>query len=400
MKKISLEDIFNDDEFGLLDSAAKTSNVKTADQRLIDSFEEINAFIDKNDREPNTSSMSEYGLLARLKNIRENEQQKIALKSYDRHNLLGEVEIPKTSIDDILNDDEFGLLEPDSDLSIFKYKHISKEEERDLADFIAQRKPLKEAEFKLYEAMFQKVHQEIREGKRQVKPFHNIEKNLHIGNFYLLDGVMLYLKEANLEKTVWEQKSGNRERVEGRTFTIFENGTYSNMLYRSLGKQIQKSGKLITNTIEGINKQLYVNAGMLKEEDIKTGWIYILKSKSSHPEIAGIENLYKIGFSTTHIDERIKKAKYEATYLYADVIKVSTYICYNRNADKLEQLLHRFFAKACLNVDIEIIKGRRITPREWFIVPFEEIELAIKLILNEQIVHYKYDKWIQKIVLK
>ena len=400
MKKISLEDIFNDDEFGLLDSAAKTSNVKTADQRLIDSFEEINAFIDKNDREPNTSSMSEYGLLARLKNIRENEQQKIALKSYDRHNLLGEVEIPKTSIDDILNDDEFGLLEPDSDLSIFKYKHISKEEERDLADFIAQRKPLKEAEFKLYEAMFQKVHQEIREGKRQVKPFHNIEKNLHIGNFYLLDGVMLYLKEANLEKTVWEQKSGNRERVEGRTFTIFENGTYSNMLYRSLGKQIQKSGKLITNTIEGINKQLYVNAGMLKEEDIKTGWIYILKSKSSHPEIAGIENLYKIGFSTTHIDERIKKAKYEATYLYADVIKVSTYICYNRNADKLEQLLHRFFAKACLNVDIEIIKGRRITPREWFIVTFEEIELAIKLILNEQIVHYKYDKWIQKIVLK
>lgn len=400
MKKLSLDDIFNDDEFGLLDSKQKASNVKTTDQRLIDSFEEINSFIDKNDREPNTSSMSEYGLLARLKNIRENEEQKIALKSFDRHNLLGEVEIPKTSIDDILNDDEFGLLEPDSDLSIFKYKHISKEEERDLADFIAQRKPLKEAEFKLYETMFQKVHQEIREGKRQVKPFHNIEKNLHIGNFYLIDGVMLYLKEANLEKTVWEQKSGNRERVEGRTFTIFENGTYSNMLYRSLGKQIQKSGKLITNTIEGINQQLYVNAGMLKEEDIKTGWIYVLKSKSEHPEIAGIENLYKIGFSSTHIDERIKNAKNEATYLYADVTKVSSYTCYNRNADKLEQLLHRFFAEACLDIDIEIIKGKRITPREWFVVPFEEIELAIKLILTEQIVNYKYDRGIQKIVLK
>jgi hypothetical protein len=97
-KKISLDDIFNDDEFGLLDSTAKTSNVKTADQRLIDSFEEINAFVDKNGREPNTSSMSEYGLLARLKNIRENEQQKIALKPYDRHNLLGEVEIPKARL--------------------------------------------------------------------------------------------------------------------------------------------------------------------------------------------------------------------------------------------------------------------------------------------------------------
>jgi hypothetical protein len=399
-KKISLDDIFNDDEFGLLDSTAKTSNVKTADQRLTDSFEEINAFVDKNNREPNTSSMSEYGLFARLKNIKENEQQKILLKPYDRHNLLGEVEIPKTSIDDILNDDEFGILETDNDLSIFKYKHISKDEEREKSDFIAQRKPLEEATFKPYEAMFQKVHQEIKEGKRQIKPFHNIEKNLHIGNFYLIDGVMLFLKEAKLEKTVWEQKSGNRERVEGRTFTIFETGTYSNMLYRSLGKQIQKSGKLITNTQEGINNELYVNSGMVKEEDIQTGWIYVLKSKSSHPGISGIKNLFKIGFSSTHIDERIRNAKNEATYLYADVIKVSSYTCYNRNADKLEQLLHRFFAEACLNIDIEIIKGKRITPREWFVVPFEEIEQAIELILKEQIIDYKYDRAIEKIVLK
>ncbi len=399
-KKISLDDIFNDDEFGLLDSTAKASNVKTADQRLIDSFEVINAFIDKNSREPNTSSMSEYSLLAQLKSIRENEQQKIALKPYDRYNLLGEVVIPKASIDDILNDDEFGLLETDSDLSIFKYKHISKENEREKADFIAQRKPLKENEFKPYEAMFQKVHQEIKEGKRQIKPFHNIEKNLLIDNFYLIDGVMLYLKEAKLEKTVWEQKSGNRERVEGRTFTIFENGTYSNMLYRSLGKQIQKNGKLITNTLEGINNELYVNAGMVKEEDIQTGWIYILKSKSTHPALSGIKNLYKIGFTSTPLDERIKNAKNEATYLYADVIKISSYACYNRNADKLEQLLHRFFAGACLNVDIEIIQGKRITPREWFVVPFEEIERAIKLILEEQIVNYRYDRESERIILK
>lgn len=399
-KKLTIDDIFNDDEFGLLDSTAKVSNIKTADQRLIDSFEEINAFVDKNGREPNTSSMAEYGLLARLKNIRENEQQKISLKPFDRHNLLGEVEIPKTTIDDILNDDEFGLFEAESDLSIFNYKHISKEEERDKADFVAQRKPLKEEEFKPYEAMFQKVHQEIKEGKRQIKPFHNIEKNLHVGNFYLIDGVMLYLKEAKLDKAVRELKSGDRERIEGRTFTIFENGTYSNMLYRSLGKQIQKSGKLITNTYEGINNELYVNAGMVMEEDIKTGWIYVLKSKSNHPSISGIKNLFKIGFSSTPLDERIKNAKNEATYLYADVTKVSSYACYNRNADKLEQLLHRFFAEACLNVDIEIIQGKRITPREWFVVPFKEIEKAIELILNEQIIHYKYDRESEKIMLK
>jgi hypothetical protein len=398
-KKISIDDIFNDDEFGLLNSSAKAANVKTADQRLIDSFEVINTFIDKNGREPNTSSMSEYSLLAQLKNIRENEQQKIALKPFDRHNLLGEVEIPKASIDDILND-EFGLLETDSDLSIFKYKHISKEDLRAESDFVAQRKPLKEEEFKPYEAVFQKVHKEIKEGKRKLLPFKNIEKNLKVGGFYLIDGVMLYLKEAKLEKTLWENKSGNRERIEGRTFTVFENGTYSNMLYRSLGKQIQKSGKLITNSIEDNKQELYVNSGMVNEEDIQTGWVYILKSKSTHPQIASLTNLYKIGFSTNPIDDRIKNAKNEATYLFSDVIKVSSYACYNRNAFKLEQILHRFFSEVCLNIDIQLSNGNRITPREWFVVPFEEIEKAIQLVLNEEITNYTYDKVRQRIIPK
>jgi hypothetical protein len=138
---------------------------------------------------------------------------------------------------------------------------------------------------------------------------------------------------------------------------------------------------------------------MVKEEDIQTGWVYILKTKSTNPEILAIKDLYKIGFSSTPIDERIKNAKNEATYLFADVTKVASYICYNRNADKLEQLLHRFFAEACLNVDIEIVKGKRITPREWFVVPFDVIETAIDLILKEEIINYKYDKENKMIVL-
>ncbi|HAI76440.1 MAG TPA: hypothetical protein DCM08_09340, partial [Microscillaceae bacterium] len=286
------------------------------------------------------------------------------------------------------------------DLSIFKYKHINVEDKREKADFIAQRKPLNEEAFKPYEAMFQKVHQEIKEGKRQIKPFHNIERNLQVGNFYLIDGVMLYLKEADLKRITQEVKSGNRERIEGRTFTIFENGTYSNMLYRSLGKQIQKSGKLITNTYEKINDDLFVNAGVVNEEDVQTGWLYVLKSNSNNPDIAGIKNLFKIGFSASPVEERIRNAKNEATFLYADVTKISSYVCYNRNADKLEQLLHRFFAEACLDVEIELVQGKRITPREWFVVPFSEIEKAITLILNEQIVNYKFDKQLEKIIPK
>jgi len=399
-KKLSIDDIFNDDDFGLLDSKVKTSIVKTDEDRLIDSFEEINVFTDKNKREPNKSSMSEYGLLAKLKNFRENETQKKVLKPFDRHNLLGYVEMEKQTIDDILNDDDLGLLDADKDLDIFKFKHTPRPEDRAETDFVAQRKPMKEKEFEKYEVMFHKVHKEIKEGKRKIKPFTNIEKNLHVGDFYLMNGIMLYLESANLNKEEIKHRSSIRVRVVGRTRTIFENGTYNNMLFTSLGRGLQQDGKLITNLYDKIEQDLFVNTGLVKEEDLQTGWIYVLKSKSTNAEIRGINNLYKIGFASNSVDKRIKNAQHEATYLFADVQKVATYKVYNRNADKLEALLHRFFANACLDIDLFNEKGQRLNPREWFVVPFEVIEETIQLILNENIVNYEYNTLTKEIKLK
>jgi hypothetical protein len=235
MNKKTLDDIFDDDEFGLLNVKQKSSNIKTEEDRLIDAFEEINMFIDKNDREPSTSSMSEYGLLAKLRNFKENEKDKKILKPFDRHNLLGHVEIEEITLDDILNDDDLGLLKSDDELDIFRYKHTPRNDSRSKTDFVAKRKPLDEKEFHKYEIMFQKVHQEIKEGKRTLKDMGTYEDDLKEGNFYIISGVLLYLESMDLEKTTWVQKSGNRERIEGRTRTIFENGTYSNMLFRSLG---------------------------------------------------------------------------------------------------------------------------------------------------------------------
>jgi hypothetical protein len=400
-KKLTIDDIFDDDDFGLLDSKAKTSTIKTDEDRLIDSFEEINVFLDKNNREPNSSSMSEYGLLAKLKNFRQNEKQKKTLKPYDRHNLLGYVEMEKQSIDDILNeDDELGLLDSDKDLDIFKFKHTPKPEDRADADFVAQRKSIKEKDFEKYEAMFLKVHKEIKEGRRKIKPFKDAERNLKEGQFYILDGLLLYLDKANVKLEEKEEKAGTILRIDGRTRTVFENGTFSNMLFRSLGKQIQKDGKLITNTYDKIEQDLFVNSGLVKEEDIQSGWIYVLKSKSTNTQIANIKDLYKIGFASNSVDARIKNAKNEATYLFADVKKIASYKVYNRNADKLENLLHRFFASACLDIDLFNVKGQRLNPREWFVVPFDVIEETIQLILNENIVNYGYDPLTKKVKLK
>ena len=400
-KKLTLDDIFNDDDFGLLESKTKPSTVKTDEDRLIDSFEEINVFFDKNNREPNKSSMSEYGLMAKLKNFRENESQKKILKPFDRHNLLGFVAMEKPTIDAILNeDDDLGLLDLDNELDIFKFKHTPKPEDRAETDFVARRKAMKEKDFAKYEIMFQKVHKEIKEGKRKIKSFKNVEQHLKEGQFYVLDGILLFLEKVNYKRETENLGKNTLRRKDGRTRIIFENGTLSNMLYRSLGKSLYNNGKMVTQTNESYNQELFVNTGLVQEEDVESGWIYVLKSKSSNTEIANIKDLYKIGFASTSVDDRIKNAKNEATYLFADVKKIATYKVYNRNADKLESLLHRFFASACLDIDLFNEKGQRLNPREWFVVPFEVIEEAIQLILNENIVNYEYDAMNKKIVLK
>lgn len=399
-KKLTIDDIFEDDDFGLLDSKAKNSYIKTDEERLIDAFEEINIFFDKNKREPNKSSMSEYGLMAKLKNFRENEAQKKVLKPFDRHSLLGDIEIEVQSIDDILNDDDLDLLDTDNDLDIFKFKHTPRQVERAEADFIAQRKQIKEKDFAYYDTMFQQVHKEIKEGKRRFKEFKDVEKHLVEGQFYLLDGLLLHLEKVNWKREHENLKESTLRRKDGRTRIIFENATLSNMLYRSLGKLLYNNGKIVTDPNENIAHDLFINPVVVQEEDLESGWIYILKTKSNNLQIANIKDLYKIGFTSNPIDERIKNAKNEATYLFADVQKVATYKVYNRNAEKLESLLHRFFAKACLNIDLFSDQGQRLNPREWFVVPLNVIEDVIQLILNENIVNYEYDPLTKKIKLK
>ncbi|WP_299214453.1 GIY-YIG nuclease family protein [uncultured Dokdonia sp.] len=392
-KKKTLEDIFNDDEFGILDAKPKSSTIKTEDERLIESFQEINAFFEKNNREPEATSVTEFKLLSRLKALRKDAKKMEILKPHDTHNLLHTKE-EITSVADILNDDDLNILDTEETLSIFKLKNVPSSSERADTDFVAQRKAIKDTEFLPYEKMFKKVHKELREGKRNLFTYENADKNLKSGSYYILNGVLLFLEEANLETDNVTLSSGKRLRKDGRTRIIFENGTMSNMLYRSLDKALlnkENDGKIVSHTAAEIEQELFDNVYSLNEEDQETGWIYILKSKSLNPKISSIENLYKIGFSTVPVQERIKNASKESTYLMADVKIVNGYKCYNMNTQKFEHLIHRFFAEVCLNIDINDEKGRRITPREWFVVPLPIIESVISLIQSGEIVEYSYD---------
>lgn len=392
----TLDDIFDDDDFGLLNQKEKSANIKTDEDRLIDSFEEINEFYEKNNTEPSTGSMSEYSLSARLKGFRNNDSKKKILKPLDRFNLLGEVMMEKKTFDDILAEDDLGLLNPEGDLSIFEFKHTPRIDKRADTDFVAQRTSIPDKDFERYETMFKQVHDDLKTGKRKLVPGENVYKNLQTEHFYLLDGMLLYLESATLK----EGEFGGRIRLDGRTVTIFENATLSNMLYRSLGKAIQKSGKVITDTDENILDQLRRNTGLVEENDSQSGWVYVLKSKSKRPDIANLENLFKIGFSTTKVIDRIKNASKEATYLYSDVEIIATYSCYNLNVQAFENLIHRFFSKSCLNIDIYNDNGQRNVPKEWFIVPLPIIDEAISLLIKGTIINYTYDASSNIIILK
>ncbi|MFB2589005.1 GIY-YIG nuclease family protein [Acinetobacter sp. c1-l78] len=396
-KKLTLDDIFNDDTFRILDTKNPTTAVKNDEDPLIDEFEKINAFVDQNHREPSTSSMFESNLLARLKKIRSDDSIKKILKPFDRHNLLGHVEMDLPTLEDIFNDDS-GILDTSDDLSIFKYRHIPKEEDRVKTDFVARRETLGDREFAPYEKMFHKVHQEIKDGRRRIVEFKDAE--LDEGKFYFIDGVMVFLKKVDETKRHDDSLSFNTTRLkDGRTITIFENGTISNMYYRSLAKAIDKGGqKMVSDLDESEQLEIFDSPENITDEDESLGWIYILKSKSQRPEIKGIKNLYKIGFSSTPVEERIKNAKNEATYLYDDVAIVETYQIYNLNAKKFEQLIHRVFATVCLDVEFDTKNNLRVNPREWFVVPLEVIEEAIGLIMSGEIVDYRFDLKAQTIV--
>ncbi len=159
------------------------------------------------------------------------------------------------------------------------------------------------------------------------------------------------------------------------------------MLLRSLGKRLKASGNMITE----LDSDRADNLFNVDEDDKKNGFIYILKSLSNEDVIATKKNLYKIGFSTTAVETRIKNAKQDPTYLMADVQTVSAFEVYNVNPHKLEQLIHQFFGNSCLDIDIIDGDGKLHRPREWFIAPLSVIEEAIELIVSGKIIDYRYN---------
>lgn len=377
----SLDDILNDSDFGDIFVAKPKAAPITADTRLIESFEEINRFIDDNQREPlEANDVRERPLFIRLQGFRNDKARSELLAKYDRHKLLSKVLYEPKSIDDILQDDDLSQIFEDEN-SIFDLKHVSHISKRQEADLVARRKICKN--FAQYEPLFKECQAELKSGKRNLIKFN--EQSLTPNTFFIVNGVLGYLE------TIYDLIKDKNSKLDGRIYCVFENGTESNMLFRSLGKMLYQNGYIVSSSNSDDIAEFSRGFNLVTDEDTQTGFIYILKSKSTNPKINSIENLYKIGYSTIPVEERIKNAENDPTYLMAPVEVISIYQCYNLNPQKFEHIIHTFFAKACLKLDVFGEDGKRYNPREWFILPLAVIEEAIAHIISGEISQYQFD---------
>ncbi len=384
MKKEDLLNLINDDDLGIL-SIKQVSASVTTDERLVASFLEINNFVEFNKREPQAGgNISEHQLASRLAGLRADQDKIEKLLDFDEYNLL-DTKIKETkSIADIFNDEDFAILD-NTDEKIFDLRNVPNRKERVNPGFVARRKPC--IDFPKFEPLFASCQKNLKTGHFKLL---RLEKHnqLREGTFFVSGGVL-----GLIEKT-YQFEINDQKKLDGRLRVIFENGTESNMLLQSLIKALQDQDGWFV-----LDHDTLVDS-LPSLQDSHTGYIYIVKSLSDNPKISSLNNLFKIGFSTTPVEERVKDAAQDPTYLMAPVKIVSTFECYNFNPQKLEQLLHNFFGSACLDIDIFDANNKRLTPREWFIAPLEIIEKSIELIINGEVLNFKYDSKNQKIILR
>ena len=408
MAKRTLEDILTgEDESGLLaDLKALPVAASSEAQRVFQTFEEINAFIDRNGYIPGTlriglkSGTSERMLQLALNGIKGNESMVSLLAPVDRHGLLDHIvpEAPVPASLESIIDSGDELLSTSAD-DIFTFRSTPQPKAK--PERKAERRPCKD--FEVYKPLFDACAEDLKDLRRKTIEFKN-EQEIKAGEFFILSGAMLYVAEVN-DPHLRNGKPNARLRL------IFDNGTEGDNLLRSLSAELYKDGPagrgrrvtagddgpLFTGRedVEHRPSQAYAAAhdAQPSERDTVTGEIYVLKSLSTNPQVTALEGqLFKIGFTTGSIEDRIFSAKDDPTFLLAPVKPVKSYRVVNMSTVKMENLLHRFFGDARLDIEITDRFGRACKPREWFLVPIDVVGRAIEMLIDGSIVNHHYDR--------
>ena len=373
-------------ELGIEVEVKKAPTRSPQEERIIAGFEEVQRFVAEHGRIPEhgeTKDIFERLYAVRLDRIREQQEAHDLVAELDHQGLLEGATQDTTPLDEDVDDDallaELGI---DVDaLPITELKHVRSTAEKKAAEDIANRERCKD--FEKFRPIFDQIQNELKSGLRSARPF-VMRGEIEKGEFFILAGQKAYVAEKG--KAILT----NKGRTDARLRVIFDNGTESDLLMRSLERALQKdaAGRRITEPTAG---PLFSDQNA--DGDEASGTIYVLRSKSDHPLVAEKRELvHKIGVTSTSVEQRISGAKLQPTFLMADVEVVATYELYNINRTKLENLIHRIFEPSRLDIEIMDRFGRPVVPREWFLVPLFAIKEAVEKIKDGTITDYFYDK--------
>ncbi len=249
------------------------------------------------------------------------------------------------------------------------------------ADYVAQHVLCEN--FEDYKPLFAKVHQELKEGKRSLVKI-NKTATLTAGRYYFVSGQMLLLEQ------IGELKRSSNFLPDARTRCIYENGTESDILLQTLRKSVVGDGYAISELQEETNSHFFSNKDIVTDDNV-TGYVYVLSSLSDNPAVKDEKNLYKIGFTTNTVEQRVANAETDPTYLMSPVKIVATYKVVNLNSQKFEDLVHQLLKHVQFQVTVFDEKGIEHQPQEWFIVPLPVVDVVIKKIMDGTIVGYTYN---------
>ena len=375
----------------------KTSNRTPREERIIAGFEDILRFRETHGRAPRhgeDGNIFERLYAVRLDQIRRLPEAATLLSGMDTYGLLSNSK-PITDVDTLDEDallDELGINisgnESEANTNdITVLRNVRSSQEKRAAEEIGQHKRC--VDFDKFKPLFEKIQNELKSGIRIGRRFKE-DAEINKGEFYILGGQIAYVAEMA------EKKQDEYGKWDARLRVIYSNGTESNILLRSLQKALYKdeAGRRISEPDAG---PLFNSEP--EEGDIESGTIYVLRSRSSHPYIVEHRELiHKIGVTGGKVETRIASAEKDATYLLADVEVVATYKLHNLNRVKMENLFHRLFSAAQLDLTINDRFGNPVKPREWFLVPLHVIDEAVQHLQNGTITNVMYDPKVGKFI--
>lgn len=378
------------EELGVEAETKKQQSRTPREERIIAGFEDIQRFVEEHGHAPchgEDRDIFERMYAVRLDRLRTLEECRTLLEPLDHQRLLTEYEPSTATIIDEIDDDallaELGVEAETSPIT--ELRHVRSSVEKRIAEEIANRQKCED--FDTFKPIFDAVQADIETGVRSTNKIRKdagfLKADIKEGQFFILGGQVAYVA------AVGESFKAPNGENDARLRVIYSNGTESDLLLRSLQRALYKdeSSRLISDPNLG---PLF--AGTTNEEDLASGTVYVLRSKSDHPVVKEHRDvLHKIGVTGGSIKKRIANASHDPTFLMADVEIVATYELFNINRAKLENIIHRFFDPARLDIQITDRFGQPVVPREWFLVPLFIIDEVVEKIKDGTISKYFYD---------